>query len=172
MNFTFCPRCGAPLGDEIRFGRPHRTCRYCGFIHFNDPKVAVAGLVTTGGRVLLVLRGVPPRSGFWALPGGYMDAGEAPEDALAREVCEETGVTIGRPTLHSVTPLAGWAEPRGILLVYQAEAAQGPAAAGDDVSAVGWFAPGQIPWEALAFPSTEELLRAWSDGPQGDASGK
>ena len=48
-------------------------------------------MVSDGARVLLVKRAAIPRIGFWALPAGYMDADELPEDALAREVAEETG---------------------------------------------------------------------------------
>lgn len=159
--FCFCPRCGAPLGDGIAFGRPRRLCRYCGFIHFRDPKVAVAGLVTDGRRVLLVRRAVVPRIGYWALPAGYMDADELPEEAVVREVVEETGVTIRVTGLHSIAPLAGWGERRGILLVFRAEPVAGELAARDDVSAARWFAADEVPWDQLAFDSTAEILQSW-----------
>ena len=38
--FTYCPRCGAPLAEGFAFGQARRLCRYCGFILFQDPKVA------------------------------------------------------------------------------------------------------------------------------------
>jgi ADP-ribose pyrophosphatase YjhB (NUDIX family) len=159
--YIFCPRCGAPLADEIKFGRVRRTCRYCGFIHFTDPKVAVAALVSDGARVLLVLRAAVPRIGFWALPAGYMDADELPEEAVVREVAEETGITIRVLGLGGIAPLAGWAERRGILLLYTAQPVTGEIAAADDVSEVAWFAGDAIPWAELAFESTAEFLRKW-----------
>ncbi len=64
--------------------------------------------------------------------------------------------------LLGVAPLAGWAERRGILLVYRAEPAGGELAAHDDVSAAAWFAPEAIPWDELAFESTAQFLREWS----------
>jgi ADP-ribose pyrophosphatase YjhB (NUDIX family) len=161
MTYIFCPRCGAPLADRVKFGRVRRACRYCGFIHFADPKVAVAARVSDGERVLLVRRAAVPRIGFWALPAGYMDADELPEEAVVREVSEETGLTIRVLGLHAVAPLAGWAERRGILLLYTAEPLTGEVAAADDVSEVRWFAREEIPWSELAFESTAQFLREW-----------
>jgi ADP-ribose pyrophosphatase YjhB (NUDIX family) len=161
--FPYCPRCGAPLAEGVRFGRTRRFCRYCGFIHFQDPKVAVGALVSDGRRVLLVRRAAAPRVGYWALPAGYMDGDELPEEALVREVAEETGLRIMVRDFLSVTPLAGWDEQRGLLLLYRAEPA-GPLQAllaQDDVSEVGWFEPGEIPWDELAFESTAEFLHRW-----------
>ena len=161
MTYTYCPLCGAPLADKIKFGRVRRACRYCGFIHFADPKVAVAALVSDGGRVLLVRRAAVPRIGFWALPAGYMDADELPDEAVVREVSEETGLTIRVLGLHGVAPLAGWAERRGILLLYAAQPVAGDIAAADDVSEVAWFTREEIPWDELAFESTAQFLREW-----------
>jgi 8-oxo-dGTP diphosphatase len=159
--FVYCPRCGAPLAEGFFFGRPRRFCRYCGFIHFRDPKVAAAALVSDGPRVLLVRRAVPPRSGFWALPAGYMDGDELPEGALAREVEEETGLRIEVGDLLEVAPLAGWGEQRGLLLLYRARPVGGTLSAHDDVSEVRWIEPETIPWDELAFESTAGFLRRW-----------
>lgn len=176
--YRYCPHCGAPLTDRMKFGRLRRACRYCGFIQFADPKVAVAGLVTDGPRVLLVRRLAVPRIGYWALPAGYMDADELPEEALIREVAEETGVRVRVSGLLGVVPLAGWAERRGILLLYRAQALDGTGAsgtspeAGDDVSDVRWFEASAIPWDEIAFESTAETLRNWLDGQEFKASAR
>ena len=173
MDYHFCPRCGAPLASAVAFGRPRQMCRYCGFIHFKDPKVAVAALVSAGPRVLLVRRAVMPRIGFWALPAGYMDQDESPEEALAREVAEETGLAVQIGALYGIASLGGWEERRGILLLYHAAlagdstaSAAAPAAApvptaADDVSEARWFSAAEVPWDTLAFESTEAFLREW-----------
>jgi ADP-ribose pyrophosphatase YjhB (NUDIX family) len=160
-TYRYCPNCAAPLAEGEKFGRVRRFCRYCGFIHFIEPKVAVAAVVSDGERVLLVKRAAWPRIGFWALPAGYMDADELPEEALAREVGEETGVRITVTALQGVAPLAGWQERRGILLLYRAQAAGGTLTPGDDVSDAAWFGPDDLPWDELAFESTREYVAAW-----------
>lgn len=163
--YIFCPHCGAPLSEGIRFGRMRRVCRYCGFIHFADPKVAVGALITDGARVLLVRRAAVPRIGYWALPAGYMDADELPEEAVIREVAEETGITIRTTGLHAVAPLAGWGVRRGILLLYRGLPIAGEPVPADDVSEVRWFAAAEIPWDELAFESTAQFLREWRAHP-------
>jgi 8-oxo-dGTP diphosphatase len=160
-SYRFCPRCGAPLAEGLKFGRMRSHCRYCHFIHFADPKVAVGALVSDGERVLLVRRGAVPRLGFWALPAGFMDSDELPEEAAAREITEETGVQARIGELRRVTTLGGWEERRGLLLLYWAEATEGTIQAGDDVTEAAWFAAGEIPWDELAFESTAEFLAEW-----------
>jgi 8-oxo-dGTP diphosphatase len=51
------------------------------------------------GRLLLIQRGHDPHRGLWSLPGGRIEAGESPEEAVVREVREETGLEVvpGRP---------------------------------------------------------------------------
>ena len=123
--------------------------------------MAVAALVGDEERILLVRRAAPPRIGYWALPAGYMDADELPEEAAAREIAEETGLTVRLLGFHAVAPLAGWSERRGILLVYRAEPVAGVVAAGDDVTDARWFAANELPWDELAFESTGQFLHEW-----------
>ncbi|WP_338603789.1 NUDIX hydrolase [Sulfolobus tengchongensis] len=63
----------------------------------NRPLVAVGCLVISDNKVLLVKRKNPPNTGLWAIPGGKVEYGETLEEALKREMKEETGleVTIG-----------------------------------------------------------------------------
>jgi mutator protein MutT len=58
------------------------------------PLVAVGGVVVDAGRVLLVRRGTEPLKGEWSLPGGLLEVGETFAEGVAREVCEETGLTV------------------------------------------------------------------------------
>lgn len=161
--YQYCPQCAHALEDRPLEGKLRRICPSCGFIHFPDPKVAVVGLIEAGDRVLLIRRAVDPARGQWALPGGYMDAGELPVAALRREVREEVGIDIDVGELLDIFPMvnSGGAS-LGIVLAYRArpfELAVDPTAC-DDVDEAAWFSPGELP-PVLAFDSTQRLLASW-----------
>jgi 8-oxo-dGTP diphosphatase len=112
---------------------------------------------------------VNPGKGLWALPGGYMDAGEMPEPALHREIDEELALAIDVQELLRIYPMINQAQvSQGIVLVYRATLSnQAPTAAPlapaaqDDVIEARWFTLDQLPSD-LAFASTQEELRHWS----------
>src|SRR5215510_14636253 len=87
------------------------------------------------GRVLLIRRGNPPFKGKYALPGGFVDVGEAVEDACRRELLEEAGIRAGRLELVGVysDPKR---DPRGhtCSVVYLARVKRATARAGDDAA--------------------------------------
>lgn len=160
--YRYCPHCAHALEDRLVEGRLRRACPTCNFIHFPDPKVAVVALIEQDKRVLLIRRGVEPARGLWALPGGYMDAGEMPVDALRREVQEEVGISIHVAELLEIFPMVNRGVSLGIVLAYQAHPQEGDVAlrACDDVDQARWFSVDELP-AALAFDSTKELLARW-----------
>ncbi len=164
MTYQYCPHCATPLTVREIYRQQRTVCPKCGFVHFSDPKVAVIGLVTEGDRVLLVQRAINPEKGKWALPGGYMDAGEMPEEALKRELLEEVHLAIRVTKLLTILPMiTNRAHSQGIVLAYEAEVADPNAIAltcDDDVCDAGWFAADEIP-PNLAFESTNLLLANW-----------
>ncbi|QDT36801.1 NUDIX domain-containing protein [Stratiformator vulcanicus] len=88
--FRYCPRCGTPVENP---GTVPLVCKNCGFQHFFNPIVAVGGIVTDPeDRVLLVIRARDPGKGKFGVPGGFVDRGETLEEALIREVVEETSL--------------------------------------------------------------------------------
>ncbi len=121
--YTYCPYCATPLVDRPLGDRLRRSCPSCGFIHFKDPKVAVIGQIEQDGNILLVRRAVDPARGQWALPGGYMDAGEMPEEALRREIVEEVGLEVVVDDLLAIYPMINVGETSlGIVLAYPRKA--------------------------------------------------
>ena len=161
-EMNFCPRCGNPLTDGERFGKTHRVCEACGFIHFRDPKVAAVVFVTQGARVLLVKRRMNPEQGKWALPAGFIDYGEDPKEAAVREVKEETGLDVmitGLVDVLHATPSGGLGAT--IVILYTGAVTGGVLRAQDDVAEAVFFAPDEIPLDAIAFESTRLQLERW-----------
>jgi len=92
--FSCCPRCGQP---DFKFDSIKKfTCSACNFKFYINAATAVAGILEApDGKIVLTKRKFDPRSGFYGLPGGFVDCMERVEDALRREVFEEVGVSIG-----------------------------------------------------------------------------
>jgi NAD+ diphosphatase len=114
----FCGRCGAPTAAD-RAGHLRRcTRRVCD--HFIFPRIdpAVIVLVEHGDRCLL---GRQPQweAGRYSTIAGFVEPGEALEDAVRRELLEETGVDVGQITYHSSQP---WPFPASIMLGFLATA--------------------------------------------------
>lgn len=65
------------------------TCQVCAF---NNPRGTVSAVIIRDGKMLLLKRAAEPFKDMWDFPGGYMDAGETPHEAVRREVREELGV--------------------------------------------------------------------------------
>ena len=153
-----CPTCGEALAPPVTPRDPPR-CTGCGRPHYRDPKVGVGALVRDPeGRVLLVLRGVPPQKGLWALPAGFVDADEDPRDAAAREVLEETGLRVRVGRVLDVWDGGGGAS---FFLAFDADLLGGELRAQDDVVDARFFALDDLP--ELAFASTVEAIARLRD---------
>ncbi|HRJ75091.1 MAG TPA: NUDIX domain-containing protein, partial [Anaerolineales bacterium] len=94
-----------------KFGKIRPVCPQCGFIYFQDPKVAAAVLIEKDSRVLLVRRVNEPFRGLWTLPAGFINADEDPAEAAARECLEETGLVVKIKNVLDV--IAGREHERG-----------------------------------------------------------
>ncbi len=88
--YKFCPHCGSsnPQPGDVPF-----KCSNCGFACFFGPVAAVGGLIVNDDdELLLVRRARDPGKGKWGLPGGFVDSDETAEEALVREIREETNL--------------------------------------------------------------------------------
>jgi 8-oxo-dGTP diphosphatase len=160
---SYCQRCGQSTAEREVDGRMRPVCTACGAVVYLDPKLAVAVAIERQGRILLGRRGEGTREpGKWSFPAGFVERGERIEDAARREVREEVGLEV------ELGPLLGLYSHTGetvVLAVYAALSATGEAVAGDDLTAVGWFALDGLP--EFAFPHDLRIIadwRAWRRG--------
>jgi len=141
----------------LRAGEPDRlVCTRCSFVFYLDPKVAVGTIIRNeAGEIVLVRRAIEPGYGKWVFPGGYVDRGEEVLVAAVREAREETGLEIAIDQLVNVYSYPGRAP---VIIVYTATLVGGCLACDDESLEARFFAPDAIPWDELAFRSTEEAL--------------
>lgn len=127
--------------------------------------LAVAGVAVEDGRILLVR----DSHGFWAGPGGWIDAGESPEQALLREVREELGVAA--KVTGAFRPFIEWnvarsAEPASVLLFFLGLRLESTdfRLQPEEVTEARWFGPGEwadIPMLPYVRSLFDERIGEW-----------
>jgi ADP-ribose pyrophosphatase YjhB (NUDIX family) len=120
-----------------------------------------AVITDPAGRLLLIRRGHEPGAGLWSLPGGRVEEGETDEQALVRELREETGLSVSPVRLLGEVLRPGGTGPDGTPAVlgirdYAAIITGGTLAAGDDAADARWVAPADL----AALPLTGGLVEA------------
>ena len=126
-----------------------------------QPIPCVGAIIKDGsGRLLLVQRGHDPEAGRWSLPGGRIEPGETDEQALIREVREETGLTV--ICQHLVGSVKRSASRGAVLDIrdYAATVTGGRLAAGDDAADVRWVSPAGLT-DLVLTSGLAETLTAW-----------
>lgn len=160
LEYRFCPKCGAGLVlRRLKDHEPERmVCKECDFVFFQNPKVAAGALFQHDDRFVLLRRAIEPGYGKWVFPGGFVDRGERVVDAAIRETREEANVNVSIRELIDVYSYSG---SPVVVVVYAADIVSGELKAADETLEVEKFAPSDIPWNELAFPSTRDALKAY-----------
>ncbi|PZS05316.1 MAG: hypothetical protein DLM70_06710 [Chloroflexi bacterium] len=154
-----CATCGSNLSNQfvVDEDRERLVCDGCGRIHYMNPSIVAGTIPVADGRVWLLRRAIEPRKGAWTFPAGYMEMGESVEEAAIRETREEIGLEVkiesllnvySRPTMSTVH------------LIYTAEALTAPVL-GREALEFASFSAREIPWDGLAFWTTQMALRDW-----------
>ena len=91
--FSHCPKCGSRnfnINDE-----KSKRCDCCGFVYYFNPLAATVGVIANEkNEILVAVRAKEPAKGTLDLPGGFCDSYESAEEGVAREVKEETGLSV------------------------------------------------------------------------------
>jgi NAD+ diphosphatase len=159
-----CGTCGAPTasasaGHMMRCTRPE-----CAAEHFPRLDPAIIVLVTDGERALLGRQASWP-AGRYSTIAGFVDPGESHEDAVVREVSEETGVTASNVAYHSSQP---WPFPSSLMVGFTAHAApEAVPRADDELEDARWFSREDVAAGRVGLPPPQSisfrLIEDWYD---------
>lgn len=159
-----CGACGSPTAAVSAGHVMQCTDPACGAEQFPRLDPAIIVLVTDGRRALLGRQGSWP-AGRYSTIAGFVEPGESLEDAVAREVLEETGVTVTESVYHSSQP---WPFPASLMLGFMARASsESVPRADEELEDARWFSrediaagrPGLPPPQSVSF----RLIEDWYD---------
>lgn len=153
-NHRFCGRCGSPTRSAA--AERSRACPRCGLQHFPRLSPAVIVLVTRGEELLLA-RSPHFATGVYSTLAGFVEPGESLEEAVAREVLEEVGVTLAGVRYFGSQP---WPFPNSLMVGFTARWAGGEIAPQPgEIEDARWFRPDALP----LLPAPMSIARALID---------
>jgi ADP-ribose pyrophosphatase YjhB (NUDIX family) len=169
QDFIYCPMCASQLVYRWVANKTRQVCPRCAYTNYMNPLPAVMTLVEKDRHMLLVKRGVMPAKGQWTFPGGFLEAGETPEEAALRELREETGIPGKiRGIINAYTEHSKLYGPI-INVAYAVQPLGGVPQPGDDAEDVQWVPKDQLGDLAFAifrqaFADYSRLFFSPSDG--------
>jgi NAD+ diphosphatase len=149
----YCGRCGGPL-LATRAGHV-RACGDCGHESFPRIDPAIIVLVRNQGRALLGRQPSWP-AGRYSTIAGFVEPGESLEDAVRREVLEETGVRVSAVHYHSSQP---WPFPAALMLGFIADGEGDVAPNDSELEDARWFSADQVIAGEILLPPVESISR-------------
>ncbi|HEX2965690.1 MAG TPA: NUDIX domain-containing protein [Syntrophorhabdaceae bacterium] len=162
--FSHCPRCGS---IEFKFNDKNKfACGACNLKLYTNAATAVAVILETpDGRIVLTKRKFDPQSGFYDLPGGFVDTMERVEDAVSREILEEVGISVAEmkflasfPNEYIFEGISYFTCDLAFVCPVNDVSNLRPA---DDVADVLIIHPKEIDPDTISFPSIKKILRVY-----------
>jgi len=134
--------------------RRDKQCPECG--RFDNRGISVDAVIVKKKKVLLIKRGVNPFKDYWATPGGYVGWDETVEDAVRREVKEETSLDVIRINLIGVYS-SPKRHPKQVINIAYFVKVKGSEKKGDDATELKWFKLRSLP-EDMAFDHKQNIM--------------
>ncbi|MCA9126530.1 MAG: NUDIX domain-containing protein [Planctomycetales bacterium] len=164
IAYRYCPTCAEP---NKTIGAIPFKCDQCGHACFFGPVAAVGALIEDSqNRLLFVRRARDPGKGKWGLPGGFVDRNESVEEALVREVREETQLAVTECRYLMSGP--NNYQYQGVIsavidlfFVCRIQSADGIAIAKDELERYIWAEPQEQLLNDMAFSSNRRAVEAW-----------
>ena len=156
----FCSNCGQAVSTKIPEGDhlPRFVCDACSTIHYQNPRIIAGCIPEWEGKLLLCRRAIEPRRGFWTIPAGFMENGEAVQDAAAREAQEEALADV---EIGSLAAMVNVIRAHQVHIVFRARLRNTDFGVGPESLEVGLYEERDIPWAEIAFLSVEFALRRY-----------
>ena len=162
-RFQFCPSCGKSRVEE--FKRNGMRCKDCGFLYFHNCASAAAAIIETKKGIVVTVRAEEPKSGFYDLPGGFVNYGESIEQALIREVREELNLEINDLRYFGSFPNIYYFHGITYFTTDAMFLAKAPSLArlriNKEVSEIFFAKPGEIDLDKIAFESIKNGVRRY-----------
>jgi NADH pyrophosphatase NudC (nudix superfamily) len=155
-TFSYCPCCATALARGVQAGRERSHCPACGWVHWDNPTPVVAAIIEYEGKVLLARNVAWPEKMF-ALVAGFLERDETPQEAVAREVHEETGLAV------TATHLVGVYEfrRRNEVIIAFHTPAEGTITLGEELAEVKLMDAARVkPWPAGTGLAVADWMRA------------
>ena len=168
-NSRFCPECGHALEAQVLEGeaRNHWICGHCHRPHFEHPMIVVTTFVAHEKSLLWVRRAIAPKQGRWAIPGGYLEAGETLQEGAARELFEEAGVRVPVEDLQ-LYMLGTLTFINQIYAGFRTRVDTTACIPGRESLECAFFTREECPWGEVAYPEVNQSIeQAYADLEEG-----
>lgn len=156
---SYCSECGHQTENRIPADdtRPRDVCPKCETIHYHNPKIVAGAICVFEGKILLCKRAIEPRHGYWTVPAGFMELNESMAEGAARETMEEACAKADIERLFACVDIPH----AGQVHVFFLATFDGQFGVGEESLETALYAPEDIPWDDIAFPSGRFALECF-----------
>ena len=155
-NTRFCGVCGGPMAFHTDISK---RCQHCGKEVWPQLAIAIIVRITRGADEILMARARNFRSDFYGLIAGFVETGETLEEAVVREVKEETGLEVTNIRYFDSQP---WPFPSGLMVGFTADYAGGTIhVQREELQNVAWFHRNHLPKLPEKLSIARRLVDDW-----------